>query len=103
MSRSRLYPYRDDIAEALDAGTSIRSLARTYGCHLSTMQMFIGKWLPDRASTAMIRSARSDIHNASRARRYADDPAYRLAQAQNNALAYAQRAADLSRQRAEEF
>ena len=47
MPRSRLEPHRSAIMEALDAGTSVRNLARTYGVHHSTMQYFIGKRAAD--------------------------------------------------------
>lgn len=50
MSRSRLYPYRDAIREALDAGTSLRNLARTYDVDHTTMAEFVGRWLPDAAT-----------------------------------------------------
>jgi transposase-like protein len=45
MSRSRLYPYKDAIAEALEAGTSIRALARTYDVGYSTMYRFLSRSL----------------------------------------------------------
>lgn len=43
MSRSRLTPYKDAIAEAVAAGTSGESLARTYDVSPSTMRTFIAK------------------------------------------------------------
>ncbi len=46
MPRSRLWPYRDDIAEALDAGTSMVALARTYGCGWTAMASFIDHYVP---------------------------------------------------------
>lgn len=47
MSRSRLYPYREAIREALDAGTSLRALARTYDVHRRTLQEFVDRWIPE--------------------------------------------------------
>lgn len=86
---SKLRPHREAIAEALDAGTSVNNLALTYGCHLATMQEFIGRWLPERATAGNARRA-GDRH----------DP---LQRTQYKTLWDSRRQSDLSRQRAEEF
>jgi transposase-like protein len=83
--RSRLHPYREAIAEALDAGTSVRALARTYGCHHSTMAEFVGR----RSTTGTERS------RASRA----SDP---LRETQYNTRRDQRRQVERSRQRVEE-
>jgi transposase-like protein len=83
--RSRLHPHREAIAEALDAGTSVRALAKTYGCDESTLREFLGR----RSTTGPERGRASDAAN----------PLRRL---QRQSLYDQRRQAELSRQRAEE-
>jgi len=95
MPRSRLWPHRDAIAEALEAGTSQYALAKTYGVGEATMRDFVNRHVRG--------FARDNARHARKMDRRRGDPAERLQETMRDTLRKARNAVERAEQRQKEM